>query len=260
MAVVLVVDDDADIRTIVRVNLEGAGHRVLTAASGREALALLAGEVPDVVFLDLMMPEVDGWAVLRELKSGRNRRLTEVPVFLLTALVDDTNRLRGGIEGALAHITKPFDPSELVAAVDRVCGPGAVPEPELRRRVRAESLRALARGDGTRSGADGGAGAGVRVHVSRLEPLAVAPALPARVQEARARLGALTPKQRRILDRLADGRSVTAVANDLGMSRSNVYAGLRRIGRLLGLYGTEELLGLLRSGELLGPDRGRGAP
>lgn len=259
MAVVLVVDDDADIRTIVRVNLERAGHRVLTAASGREALALLAGEVPDVVFLDLMMPEVDGWAVLRELKSGRNRRLTDVPVFLLTALVDDTNRLRGGIEGALAHITKPFDPSELLAAVDRVCGPGAVPEPELRRRVRAESLRTLARGDGSRPGAD--AGAGVRVHVSRLEPLASAPAaLPPRVQEARARLGALTPKQRRILDHLAEGRSVTAVANELGMSRSNVYAGLRRIGRLLGLYGTEELLGLLRSGELLGPSGGRGAP
>jgi DNA-binding response OmpR family regulator len=261
----MVVDDDPDIRTIVTVNLEGAGHRVLAAASAAEALALLAEEVPDVVFLDLMMPDVDGWAVLQELKSPRNRRLSEVPVFLLAALVDDAHRWRGGIEGALDHITKPFDPSDLLRAVDAVCGPGAPPEPELRRRVRAASLRELARhergagppGTGPGSGTTGTVG----VHLTRLEPQvpATQPAPSPRLREARARLGSLTPKQRRILEHLAAGRSVTAVAAELGMSRSNVYAGLRRIGRRLGLYGTDELLGLLRSGELLAPDLPGGA-
>ena len=70
MALVLVVDDEPDIRDLVRINLEQAGHRVVTAADGDEALASVRREPPDALFLDVRMPGTDGWTVLEELKAG----------------------------------------------------------------------------------------------------------------------------------------------------------------------------------------------
>jgi len=84
MALVLVVDDEPDIRELVRINLEQAGHRVVTAADGDEALASVRHEPPDALFLDVRMPGTDGWAVLEELKAGSRRDLSEIPVFMLT--------------------------------------------------------------------------------------------------------------------------------------------------------------------------------
>jgi DNA-binding response OmpR family regulator len=243
---VLVVDDEPDICTIMRINLESAGYAVRTAANGEEALAVLRADPPDAVFLDVMMPGVDGWAVLQELKTSANRALAEIPVFLVTAMVDDEQRVRGGIEGALRYITKPFDPGDLVGALESVFGPGTATEPEQRRRVQAASLEALARSEG------GGRepATAPRVRITRLDHVPAAPSPVPRVREAKARVDDLTPKQRELLDLLAEGASVTAVAQQLGMSRSNVYAGLRRIGRRLGLKGTNELLAVVRQGEL----------
>ena len=127
MALVLVVDDEPDIRELVRINLEQAGHRVVTAADGSEALARVREETPDALFLDVRMPGVDGWAVLEELKAASFGDVSEIPVFMVTAADEAESRLRGGIEGALQYITKPFDPRDLVDALDRTLRPvGAI--------------------------------------------------------------------------------------------------------------------------------------
>ncbi|HEY7438402.1 MAG TPA: response regulator [Acidimicrobiia bacterium] len=247
MPLVLVVDDEPDIRTVIQINLQQAGYRVVMAANGEEALAALRAEPPDAVLLDVMMPGVDGWSVLQELKTSGSRKLAEIPVFLVTAISDNEQRIRGGIEGAVRYITKPFDPNDLLRALASVLDPDGLPEPQLRRRVQAESLEALARAE--RGEADPGI---PRVRLTRLEQLPAAPSTPARLRAAAERVDDLTPKQRKLLEQLASGMSVTAVAAELGMSRSNVYAGLRRIGRKLGLQGTNELLAFVRQGRMLG--------
>jgi DNA-binding response OmpR family regulator len=255
MPVVLVVDDEPDIRALIKINLEGAGYRVVTAASGEEALAVVRDDPPDAMFLDVMMPGVDGWAVLEELKAANQHDLSGIPVFLVTAVHDAEHRFRGGIEGALRYITKPFDPLELVRALEQVLDPESPSEPELRRRVQAASLEALARFErGERVGEQ----PAPRVRLTRLEHAPTASAPSPRLRQARERVDELTPKQRQLAEEVATGASVTTVAQQLGISRSNVYASLRRIGRKLGLKGTNELLGLLRQGALL--DRRPGPP
>jgi DNA-binding response OmpR family regulator len=252
MALVLVVDDEPDIRELVRVNLEQAGHRVVTAANGSEALARVREETPDALFLDVRMPGVDGWAVLEELKAASFGDVSEIPVFMVTAADEAESRLRGGIEGALQYITKPFDPRDLVDALERTLHPSAPSEREQRRRVQHESLEALARFEKTGVAGDGdGKTAEPRVRLTRLEHSPTSPSPAPRIRAARDRIGDLTPKQRHLLEALATRTPVTVVAQQLGISRSNVYASLRRIGRKLGLKGTNELLALLRQGALL---------
>jgi two-component system OmpR family response regulator len=257
MALVLVVDDEPDIRELVRVNLEQAGHRVLTAADGAEALARVRTETPDALFLDVRMPDVDGWTVLEELKAGSLRDLSEIPVFMVTAVDEPEAQLRGGIQGALQYITKPFDPSDLVDALERALHPAAPSEREQRRKVQAESLEALARYEKTGAPGDGSTPE-PRVRLTRLEHSPTSPSPAPRIRAARDRVGELTPKQRQLLEALATRTPVTAVAQQLGISRSNIYASLRRIGRKLGLKGTNELLALLRQGALLDARGGRG--
>jgi DNA-binding response OmpR family regulator len=252
MALVLVVDDEPDIRELVRVNLEQAGHRVVTAANGSEALARVREETPDALFLDVRMPGVDGWAVLEELKAASFGDVSEIPVFMVTAADEAESRLRGGIEGALQYITKPFDPCELVDALERTLHPSAPSEREQRRKVQQESLEALARFEKTGVAGDGdGKTVEPRVRLTRLEHSPTSPSPAPRIRAARDRIGDLTPKQRHLLEALATRTPVTVVAQQLGISRSNVYASLRRIGRKLGLKGTNELLALLRQGALL---------
>jgi len=145
VALVLVVDDEPDIRELIQLNLELAGYTVITAADGKEALEAVQREAPDAILLDLMMPEVDGWGVLDQLKSRSGRDLSEIPVFMVTARAEPENRLRGGIEGALRYITKPFDPAKLPDMIGDAIGPGATPEPEQRRRVQQAAMEELAR-------------------------------------------------------------------------------------------------------------------
>jgi len=251
VALVLVVDDDPDIRELIQINLEAAGYRVATAGNGAEALELVHREPPDAMFLDLMMPGVDGWQVLDELKAKSPTDLSRIPVFMVTGRTEAETRLRSGIEGALDFIPKPFEPSDLTSALDRVLGPDAAPESIQRTQVRAASLEALARFE--RTGEDTGVtetNDEPRVRLTRLEHTPSAQVPSPRLGQARDRLRQLTPKQHELLDALASGKPVARVADELGMSRSNIYASLRRIGRRLGLDGTKELLALLRQGVL----------
>jgi DNA-binding response OmpR family regulator len=250
---VLVVDDEPDIRELIKVNLELAGHRVVTAAGGREALEAVRREAPDAILLDVMMPEVDGWAVIEELKASSERDLSEIPVFMVTARDEPNHRLRGGIEGALRYITKPFEPEDLVAEVEAALAPGAPSEPQQRRQVQQSSLDELARRE--QAGGEP-APSQPTVRITRLEHAPASSSPSPRLRNARDRVNELSVKQRQLLEALATRTPVTGVAQQLGMSRSNVYASLRRISRKLGLKGTNELLALLRQGALVGPGSG----
>jgi two-component system alkaline phosphatase synthesis response regulator PhoP len=112
---ILVVDDDVKIVRLVRVYLERAGYRVVEATDGRSALAAIAVEMPLLVVLDVMLPEVDGLAVLRAV-----RRTDRTPVIILSArgLVDD--RIAGLAAGADDYLPKPVSPAELVLRVERI--------------------------------------------------------------------------------------------------------------------------------------------
>jgi DNA-binding response OmpR family regulator len=109
---ILVVDDDADVRGLVRELLERAGASVREAADGREALRLLYDVRPEVIVLDVTMPELDGWQTLE-----RVRDLTEVPVLMLTARDTELEKVRGLRAGADDYVTKPFGRHELLARV-----------------------------------------------------------------------------------------------------------------------------------------------
>ena len=138
MARVLVVDDEPDIVLFAQVNLELNGHEVRTAADGEEALAAVEAERPDVMILDVMMPHLDGWGVLERLKAHDDPEIRTIPVVMLTALDTDHDQARGGIEGAVRYLTKPFAPDDLVAALDEVlAGP---PEPEQRKAAQQKGL------------------------------------------------------------------------------------------------------------------------
>jgi DNA-binding response OmpR family regulator len=258
MALVLVVDDEPDIRDLIQMNLELAGHEVITAADGRQALEAVRATLPDAILLDLMMPEVDGWAVLDELKARSGRDLSEIPVFMVTARSEPQNRLRGGIEGALRYITKPFDPAQLVEMLAEALAPSAPPEPQQRREVQHAAMEELARREVAGGGEPPPARAEPRVRITRLEHAPSSSSPSPRLANARAKLTELSTKQRQLLEALATRTPVTGVAQQLGMSRSNVYASLRRIARKLGLKGTNELLALVRQGALLGPGTGPG--
>jgi two-component system, OmpR family, alkaline phosphatase synthesis response regulator PhoP len=112
---ILVVDDEAKIVRLARDYLEKAGFRVSSAADGNSALASARREKPDLIVLDLMLPGLDGLDVTRAL-----RRESDVPIIMLTARVEETDRLIGLEMGADDYITKPFSPRELVARVRTV--------------------------------------------------------------------------------------------------------------------------------------------
>jgi len=115
MATILVVDDEPKITRLVRDYLESAGFTVVTAADGQEALMRVRTERPDLVVLDLGLPQLDGLDVTRRL-----RRESDLPIIMLTARDDETDKLVGLELGADDYVTKPFSPRELVARVRAV--------------------------------------------------------------------------------------------------------------------------------------------
>jgi two-component system phosphate regulon response regulator PhoB len=122
---VLVIDDEPDLLELVRVNLVQAGYRVRTALSGREALEALRSARPDLVVLDLMLPDVSGMDLCRRIRS--DPALAELPIIMLTAKADEVDRVVGFELGADDYVTKPFSPRELnlrVAAILRRRGAG----------------------------------------------------------------------------------------------------------------------------------------
>lgn len=112
---ILVVDDEKRIVNLLRAYLEDAGYRVVTAPDGRQALFVARHEKPDLVILDLMMPEMDGWEFTR-----RFRRENDAPIIMLTARIEDMDKILGLELGADDYVTKPFSPREVVARVRAV--------------------------------------------------------------------------------------------------------------------------------------------
>jgi two-component system alkaline phosphatase synthesis response regulator PhoP len=112
---ILVVDDEANIVELAALYLEQEGFRVLSAADGASALEMIARQPPALLVLDLMLPEVDGWEVCRQLRSGRVA--PDLPIIMLTARDDDVDKIVGLELGADDYVTKPFNPRELVARV-----------------------------------------------------------------------------------------------------------------------------------------------
>jgi CheY-like chemotaxis protein len=117
---IMVVDDNPDIITIVRTILEGKGFNVLSASSGPECLELLKTQKPDLIVLDIMMPEMDGLEVLTRLKGMSE--FTNVPVVLLTAKVQYEDVLGGYKLGADYYITKPFTSTQLINGINLLLG------------------------------------------------------------------------------------------------------------------------------------------
>ena len=115
---IMVVDDEESVRMVVTFALEKAGYRVVGASSGEEALDSVMDHRPDLIFLDLMMPNIDGWEVLQLLKS--NPETESIPVCLLTAKGDIRNKMYALQQGAADYITKPFRREELLKKVESI--------------------------------------------------------------------------------------------------------------------------------------------
>jgi CheY-like chemotaxis protein len=109
---VLVVDDEEGIRVLCRVNLELGGYEVLEASDGVEALEVARSQRPDLIFLDVMMPRMDGWEVLGHLKEDPST--ASIPVVLLTARTSEEDQMKAWGEGVLEYLSKPFNPQLLV--------------------------------------------------------------------------------------------------------------------------------------------------
>ena len=109
---ILIVDDESQIVEICRDYLKAAGYETVAASNGLQGVSLSRREKPDLIVLDLMLPEMDGLDVCREI-----RRESNVPIIMLTARVDETDKLIGLELGADDYITKPFSPRELVARI-----------------------------------------------------------------------------------------------------------------------------------------------
>ena len=119
---IMVVDDNPDIITIVKTILEGRGYTVFSASSGPELLSILPNHKPDLIILDIMMPEMDGLEVLTRLKGKTETATT--PVILLTAKVQYEDVLGGYKLGADYYITKPFTSTQLVNGINLLLGEG----------------------------------------------------------------------------------------------------------------------------------------
>jgi DNA-binding response OmpR family regulator len=115
---ILVVDDDKQIVRLVRAYLEQAGFQVFTAYEGSTALHVIRRERPDLVVLDLMLPDQDGWDLTRIVRSDPT--LADMPIIMLTARIEDADKIVGLELGADDYITKPFNPREVVARVRAV--------------------------------------------------------------------------------------------------------------------------------------------
>ncbi len=119
---ILVVDDEVYIAHILEFSLGMEGYEVITAMSGEEALDKADREHPDLIVLDILMPDLDGYEVCRRLRA--DERFADTPIILLTAKHGDEDRARGAEVGASAYVTKPFRPIELIDRIRTLLGLG----------------------------------------------------------------------------------------------------------------------------------------
>jgi len=140
---VLVVEDEQPVRKLIDINLRLENYEVITAGDGHEALQQICEGDPDLIILDIMLPGMDGWEVLRRLRQDEKHQ--DTPVVVLTALVQDADIIQGWQLGADEYITKPFSPVALVKTVQMVLD--RTPDERRSRRereiVRAQLLRSL---------------------------------------------------------------------------------------------------------------------
>jgi two-component system phosphate regulon response regulator PhoB len=151
MATVLVVDDEADIREVIRFALEGAGFRVLEAGHADDARKLLLAEKPDLLLLDWMLPGRSGLELAQQLKQSLKTR--SLPIIMVSARGEEEDRVRGLETGADDYIAKPFSPREMVARVNAVLRRARPDEPADEIEVgglRIDNLSHRVSADGTR--------------------------------------------------------------------------------------------------------------
>ncbi|MDF2441099.1 MAG: two-component system, OmpR family, alkaline phosphatase synthesis response regulator PhoP [Abditibacteriota bacterium] len=115
---ILAVDDERHIVRLVQINLQKEGYEVVTASNGREALEKVQSERPDLIVMDVMMPEMDGFEALETLKA--NEATAGIPIIMLTAKAQDADVFSGWQKGADLYLTKPFNPAELLTFVRRI--------------------------------------------------------------------------------------------------------------------------------------------
>ncbi|MBA4380039.1 MAG: hypothetical protein C0393_05050 [Anaerolinea sp.] len=120
---ILIVDDDPDILEGILTILETQPYRLATARDGKQCMAMVAQEVPDLLLLDLLMPRMDGWGVIREMRS--EPRYAGVPIMVLSTVVEDASRRRYELETGMGmdvqeYIQKPAQPAELLRRVERL--------------------------------------------------------------------------------------------------------------------------------------------
>jgi DNA-binding response OmpR family regulator len=135
---ILIVDDEAAIRLVCRVNLQSAGFDTLEASDGKNALAMARTEKPDLILLDVMMPELDGWSVAEQLAAEPDTG--EIPILFLSARSEVADQARGLELGGIGYVVKPFDPVDLAAMVQQVLERVRRGEREALRRAWAQSL------------------------------------------------------------------------------------------------------------------------
>ncbi len=127
---VLVVDDEPRLVDVVRMNLEVEGYRVVSAGNGLEALETLKHDLPDLVVLDVMMPEMDGFETLEHI-----REVSNVPVIMLTVRAEESDRIRGLEIGADDYLTKPFSPRELQSRIKALLRRTFMPSPQRKTKI-----------------------------------------------------------------------------------------------------------------------------
>ncbi len=115
---ILVIDDEPDVLLLCRVNLEFEGHEVLEATDGEQGVEIALREHPDLIVLDVMLPQRDGFSVLEHLKGQSETQ--DLPVIMLTAKAQEDDQVRGWLGGAAEYVTKPFSPVALTEAVRSV--------------------------------------------------------------------------------------------------------------------------------------------
>jgi DNA-binding response OmpR family regulator len=124
---ILVVEDDPDLRRILKLQLESQNYEVREAENGAEGFQVIQEQVPDCVILDLMMPVMDGFGFLKRVRSIMDTR--EVPIIILTASEDERNRVRGFQYQANSYMSKPYDLEELTAEVDHLMAAAVANQP-----------------------------------------------------------------------------------------------------------------------------------